>query len=80
MTVRPLRRPSRRHLRGALRVVLGLLLISACVAAVLCSALVGAGLTAKAAADRFLAMPADLRAAPPPQRTVLVDAKGSPFA
>lgn len=80
MTVRQLRRPSRRQLRGAVRVVLGLLLITACVAAVLCTALVGAGLTAKAAADRFLAMPADLRPSPLPQRTVLVDAAGTPFA
>lgn len=80
MTARPLRRPSRRQLRGVIRVVLGLLLVTGCVAAVLCTALVGAGLTAKAASDRFLAMPADLRPSPLPQRTVLVDAAGTPFA
>jgi membrane peptidoglycan carboxypeptidase len=76
----PRRRPSRRPLRDVLGLVLGLLVVSGCVAAVLGTALVGAGLAAKKASDDFLALPADLRPAPLAQRSVLLDAKGKPFA
>ena len=80
MSSGPRLRPSRRPLRDVLGLVLGLLVVSGCVAAVLGTALVGAGLAAKKASDDFLALPADLRPAPLAQRSVLVDAKGKPFA
>ena len=42
--------------------------------------LVGVGLAAKEASDRFLALPSDLDAVALPQRSVMVDAEGTPIA
>ena len=42
--------------------------------------LVGVGLAAKEASDRFLALPSDLRQVALPQRSVMVDAAGTPIA
>ena len=79
MTAPARHRPSRRQVADVSRLVLGLLVVSACVAAVVGTGLVGVGLAAKRASDGFLALPADLRPAPLPQRTVILDAKGAPI-
>ena len=71
-------RPARR-LRAAAGVLLALALLIALGAVVLNGALLGVGLVAKQASDRFLALPSELRAPALPQRTVIVDAEGGPI-
>ena len=80
MNGRPVRRPSRRRSRGWTRLVLPVLVFTACVAVAVNVVFVGLGLAAKQASDRFLAMPSRLDASPLPQRSVMVDAEGTPIA
>ena len=71
-------RPARR-LRAATGVLLALALLVVVGAVVVNGALLGVGLAAKTASDRFLALPSELRAPALPQRTVIVDAEGGPI-
>ena len=75
-----LRRPSRRRTRGAASLLTGLLGVVVCTALLVNVVLVGAGLAARSASDRFLALPSDLHPTPLPQRSVMVDATGRPIA
>ncbi len=60
--------------------MLPVLALTACLALALDLALVGVGLAAKQAGDRFLALPSRLAVPPLPQRSVMVDARGTPLA
>jgi membrane peptidoglycan carboxypeptidase len=80
MSAGPVRGPSRRRSRGWRRLVLPVLAFIACVTVWVNVALVGVGLAAKEASDHFLALPSDLGQVPLPQRSVMVDAQGTPFA
>src|SRR5687767_5466292 len=80
MRKQPAPRPPRGHLRDVSGLVLGMLVVTACVAAVLGTAVVGAGLGDKRASDAFLAMPAAITPPAVPQRTVILDARGKPIA
>ena len=80
MNGRSVRRPSRRRSRGWARLVPAVVLFTACVAVAVNLVLVGVGLAAKEASDRFLALPSDLDAGALPQRSVVVDAEGTPIA
>ena len=71
-------RPARR-LRAAAGVLLALALLVVVGAVVVNGALLGVGLAAKQASDRFLALPSALRAPALPQRTEIVDAEGGPI-
>ena len=73
------RRPTRLSSREATGWLLTLLAFTVCVVVLVNVLLVGVGLAAKEASDRFLALPSELRAPPLAQRTVLVDATGKPF-
>ncbi len=60
--------------------LLGMLAVVVCVALLVNAVLVGVGLAAKEASDRFLALPTDLRPSALPQRSVMLDATGRPIA
>jgi membrane peptidoglycan carboxypeptidase len=60
--------------------LLGTAVLALCLGLVVDTALVGTGLWAKEHSDRFSALPARLDVTSPPERTVLLDAKGRPFA
>ena len=80
MNAGPVRGPSRQPSRGWSRLVLPVVAFTACVAVAVDLVLVGVGLAAKEASDRFLALPSRLDASPLPQRSVMVDAEGTPIA
>ena len=74
------RRPARRPTRRVAGLLAALLALTACVAAALSLVFVGVGLAAKEASDRFFALPSRLEPGPLPQRSVMVDAQGTPIA
>jgi membrane peptidoglycan carboxypeptidase len=80
MTAGRVRRPSRRGSRGWSRLVLPVLVFTVCVAVAVNVVFLGVGLAAKEVSDRFLALPSRLDASPLPQRSVMVDAEGTPIA
>jgi membrane peptidoglycan carboxypeptidase len=80
MNAGPVRRPSRRRSRGWTGLVLPIVVFTACVAVAVNVVFVGLGLAAKEASDRFLALPSRLDVPPLPQRSVMVDAEGTPIA
>ncbi len=80
MNAGPVHRPPRRRPRRVAGLLSALLVFTLCVTVAVNLVLVGVGLAAKEASDRFLAMPADLRQVPLPQRSVMVAADGTPIA
>src|SRR5688500_5668112 len=80
MSAGRVRRPSRRRSRGWSRLVLPVVVFTLCAAVAVDLVLVGVGLAAKEASDRSLAMPSRLDAVALPQRSVMVDAEGTPIA
>jgi membrane peptidoglycan carboxypeptidase len=64
----------------AAELVVGLVLIALCLALVVDTTLAGVGLWAKQRSDEFAALPAALDVRDVPDRSVLLDAKGHPFA
>lgn len=79
MDAEPDRRLLRRSRRGWLALALGLVLLSGVLTTVLGAVVLGAGLAARQASDRFLALPAALRLPALPQRSVILDARGAPI-
>jgi membrane peptidoglycan carboxypeptidase len=60
--------------------IVGLVVIALCLAAVVDTAVVGIGLWVKQRSDEFVALPAALGVSGVPQRSVLLDRTGHPFA
>jgi membrane peptidoglycan carboxypeptidase len=69
-----------RPLSPLAELVVGLVLIALCLGLVVDTALAGIGLWAKQRSDEFVALPAALKVSDVPERTVLLDARGHPFA
>ncbi|MDX6267007.1 MAG: hypothetical protein QOD70_1747 [Frankiales bacterium] len=69
-----------RTLPRVAELIVGLVVIALCLAAVVDTAVVGIGLWVKQRSDEFVALPAALGVSGVPQRSVLLDRTGHPFA
>src|SRR5688572_3757524 len=69
-----------RRTGSVLELVFGVAVIAAVLSLVVGVVVVGAGLAAKERSEAFLALPQELEVPSPPQRSVILDARGNPIA